>query len=190
MESTVRVLLKDEGGGLPDNCNSEELCAEWFRKAWAVIDQDLDNLDTTERHRQVLCTSSNKVLDAVKTGLAPSWEIIYSLLFFISKLMGFGFSGKKHYELIVTQPDSCYWQEQIDANQFDPLQSYHDEKNIVSKRSELVKYLHTEKGESYRDIAKILNLTEFQVKQLKRKEFPRSISSRDEIKAKGANDEF
>nr|MBC8378269.1 hypothetical protein [Planctomycetota bacterium] len=121
---------------------------------------------------------SNKILEAVNKN--KPWETVYRLLFFISKLLGFGFSGKKHHELIVTQPDSCYWQEQKDAGKYDPLQSHFDEKNIVSKRAELVKYLYTEKGESYRDIAKILNLTEYKVKQFKRKEFPRHVSSREE----------
>lgn len=181
MEDIVRVLLEDEGYGLPNNFNSPELCVKWFPKAWVVIEKGVDSLDTTESHRQVLCTASNRVLDTVKLGISPSWESIYRLLFFISKLMGFGFNGKKHYELIVTQPDPCYWQEQEDAAKYDPLQSHHDEKNIVSKRSELVKYLYTEKGESCRDIAKILNLTEYQVKQLKRKDFPRSVSSRGSV---------
>ena len=165
-EATFRLLFGKRASSASAADQNPKLRAQWLRKALERLEARVNELDTTERHRGMLLSELAAAKDAVTVAESPSWFLVYRLLRFGSRLLGYDFFKGA---LCHT---ATYWQtpsQNLNTEVFtggDILQDYYDKQNAVAVRRQVVNYLKNEGLSDYR-IALVMNITEYQVKKLR-----------------------
>lgn len=165
-EMTMRLLFGERAYHIADEHGSVQGRRSWLAKAMQLLTQEVDKLDTTVRHRQMLMGEIEAIDAAVKAEAEPSWNLVYRLLRLSSRLLGFDYvrGAKCH--------TATYWQtpgQNLNSVVFeggDIMQDYYDKKNAISVRRSVVQSLKAQGLNDYK-IALVLNTTEYQVKKLR-----------------------
>ena len=149
--------------GFGDNLSVKK----WLLKAIKQIFKDVNKLDTTSRHKEMMIGDIERLEKEVKKWKNP-WSIIYRLFFLCSRFLGYD------YVKGITYNTPFYYQT---PNQYYKTLSYQgknslqeiqkDEKNFKEKQREIISIL---KREHYNDfkIAMILNTSEYEIKKINR----------------------
>ena len=165
-EMTFRLLFGDRAKYIEGQQLNTKSRSRWLRKALDKIEQELNSLDTTERHKQMLLGEIEATRDAVASKSDSAWPVVYSLIRLVCRLLGYDF----------VRPAKChtatYWQsvgQHLNTVVFqggDVMQDYYDKKNAMAVRRQVVAHLKAQRLSDYR-IALVLNTTEYEVKKLK-----------------------
>lgn len=166
-EMTVRMVLGDKAYHIADFHSSASGRREWLTKVLRELTKDIDALDTTVRHKQMLMGEVEAVSALLKQEDDSSWSLVYRFLRLVSRLLGYDYvSGARCHSL-------AYWQtagQNLNAIVFsggDVMQDYYDKKNVIATRLSVVESLKAQGLSDYR-IAVILNTTEYQIKKLRK----------------------
>ena len=127
------------------------------------VEDKVLEIDTTSRHKSMILSEVERIRHDLE--YKNEQTLVIHLFSLISRLLGFdylkGYLNTPFYHQTSGQHHS-----QVILEGGDPLQHYHDEKNIIVIRKETLSHL---KGKGYSDykIAKIMNTSEYQIKKLK-----------------------
>lgn len=163
-EIMMCLLFGEKAHHIADQHGSTQGRRAWLTKAIRLLTREVDTLDTTVRHKQMLMGELEAIATLVKSESEPSWDLIYRLLRLSSRLLGFDYRGAKCHTL-------TYWQspaQHLNPVVFeggDIMQDYYDSKNAIAIRRSVVQNLKTQGLDNYK-IALVLNITEYQVKKL------------------------
>ena len=165
-ERTMRLLFGEKAYHIADEHGSVQGRRTWLTKALQLLTQEVDKLDTTIRHQQMLMGELEAIAVLVKTEREASWSLVYRLFRLASRLMGFDYvHGSKCHTAI-------YWQtpaQNLNSVVFeggDIMQDYYDKQNAIAVRRSLVANLKSQGLSDFR-ISLVLNITEYQVKKLR-----------------------
>ena len=165
-EITMRLLFGEKAYHIADQHGSTKGRRAWLTKAIEMLTREIDTLDTTVRHKQMLMGELEAIADLVKRESEPSWDIVYRFLRLASRLLGFDYvrGARCH--------TPTYWQtpaQNLNSVVFeggDIMQDYYDKKNAIAVRRSVVQDLKSQGLNDYK-IALVLNITEYQVKKLR-----------------------
>ena len=137
-ERTMRLLFGEKAYHIADEHGSVQGRRTWLTKALQLLTQEVDKLDTTVRHQQMLMGELEAIAALVKTEREASWSLVYRLFRLASRLMGFDYvHGSKCHTAI-------YWQtpaQNLNSVVFeggDIMQDYYDKQNAIAVRRSLV----------------------------------------------------
>ena len=164
-EITMRLLFGERAYHIADEHGSTKGRRAWLTKALRRLTREVDALETTSRHKQMLMGELEAISALVKKGSDPSWSLVYRFLRFASRLLGFDYvRGAKCHTL-------AYWQsppQRLNSVVFeggDILQDYFDKKNALAIRMSVIHHLKSQGLDDYK-IGLVLNITEYQVRKL------------------------
>lgn len=166
-ELTMRLFLGEKAYHIAGQEANEKYRREWLKKATKKMLRRVDAIETTTRHKQMLITEVEKLLDSLKGKKPSSWAIVYCLFRLCGRLVGFDFlRGSILHTPFYYQEVDQYYTGQI-LNGEDTMQDFYDRKDAVSTRKRLIEQL---KEESFTDfkISLIMNTTEYQVKKIRK----------------------
>ncbi|PHS30055.1 MAG: hypothetical protein COA95_09865 [Methylophaga sp.] len=136
----------------------------WFKKLERKLSGDINDIDTSERHKSMLLSNVEALFASTKSK-EPNWDVVFSALMLISRFLGYDYcKGSKLNTLTYYQTPSQYYT-QVIFDGGDVMQDYYDSKNIISQRAAVAKELK-ESGLSAFRISQILSISEYKVKQL------------------------
>ncbi|MDO8891026.1 MAG: hypothetical protein Q7V00_04205 [Sulfurimicrobium sp.] len=165
-EITMSLLFGEKARHIDDQHCSTKGRRAWLTKAIERLTREVDALDTTVRHKQMLMGELEAIATLVKRESEPSWDIVYRFLRLASRLLGFDyFRGARCHT-------PTYWQtpaQNLNSVVFeggDIMQDYYDKKNAIAVRRSVVQNLKSQGFDDYK-IALVLNITEYQVKKLR-----------------------
>jgi hypothetical protein len=165
-EFTMRLYFGDKAYQTAGQVNNPKHRREWLRKVIRLLMKQIDTLDTTPRHKQVLMANAEAIRDAIGRNDAPSWDLILRLVAFIGRLLGLDFHrGSRCHSIAYFQTPAQYYTADLLAHG-DALQDY-DKKDAVSIRREVIAFLKG-KGLSDFKVALVLHTTEYEVKKLQK----------------------
>ena len=169
-EMTMRLVLGEKAYHVADSQGSAGGRREWLTKVLRELMNDIDALDTTARHKQMLMGELEAISALLNRDENPSWSLVYRFLRLASRLLGYDYvRGAKCHSL-------AYWQtsgQNLNTVVFeggDVMQDCYNKKNAIAVRRSVVDSLKAQGLNDYK-IALVLNTTEYQVKKL-RKEAP------------------
>ncbi len=146
------------------NFDNEKETRKWVKKAIRKMIKDINKIDTTERHREMMLASL-KELDSRVAKKGEYWLIIFELLFLCSLLIGYDYcKGVKYYTPFYHRTGAQYYGIKI-VEGGDGLQGYHDKKNFIEVRKNIIKKLKKD-GHNTFEISVIINTSEYMVKKL------------------------
>ncbi len=136
---------------------------DWLRKTFNLMLKEIDEIDTTSRHKQMLMRDLQAAIDGLSISHDPSWEMIFSLISACARFLGHDYSGAR-----VNTPS--YWQSS--DQRFTQLifeSAEHKFENIkedaVTIRAKICVDLRANGTDTF-TIALALNTSEHQVKKL------------------------
>jgi hypothetical protein len=166
-EMTMRLVLGEKAYHIADFQGSPGGRREWLTKVLRELTNDIDALDTTARHKQMLMGEVEAISTLLKDDDNPSWSLVYRFLRLASRLLGYDYvRGAKCHSL-------AYWQttgQNLNTVVFeggDIMQDHYDKKNAIAIRRSVVDNLKAQGFNDYK-IALVLNTTEYQVKKLRK----------------------
>lgn len=165
-ELTTRLLFGDKAYQIADQHGSTKSRRDWLMKAIKMLTREVDNLDTTLRHKQMLMSELEAIAALVKSDSEPSWDIMCRFLRLASRLLGFDYvRGARCHTLTCWQTPA----QNLNSVVFedgDIMQGDYDEKNAIAVRGSVVQNLKSQGLDDYH-IALVLNITEYRVKKLR-----------------------
>lgn len=164
-EITMRLLFGEKAYHIADEHGSAKGRRKWMTKALRLFTREVDALDTTSRHKQMLMGELEAISALVKSESEPSWSLTYRFLRLASRLLGFDYDrGAKCRTL-------AYWQsppQRLNSVVFeggDVMQDYYDKKNAIGIRRTVIRDLKSNGFDNYK-IGLVLNITEYEVRRL------------------------
>lgn len=170
-EHTMRLLFGEKAYHIADLHGSSTGRREWLSKTVRHLVRDVDALDTTNRHKEMLMSELEAISDILAHSDDASWNLIYRLFRLALRLLGYDYSRGARCHT------PTYWQsagQHLNSVVFeggDIMQDYYDKKSAITVRRSVVLGLKAKGLDDYK-IALVLNTTEYQVKKLRR-ETPR-----------------
>lgn len=166
-ERTVTRFLGDEATNIASLALDKDARKSWYTKVLKRILAEVNLLDTTTRHKESLLSCIEGALNVVGKNYNEE-KLFFYILRLSGALLGFANNrGSVLYTPIYSQTHSQYYTESILAGG-DVLQDYEDKNNSLSIRRDLVFSLSAQ-GLSTFTIAQVLNISEYQVKKLKKR---------------------
>jgi len=166
-EYMVRLFLGPKADHIASCETNERNRRSWLQKVIKRMLKQIDSIDTTTRHKQILLAEVDSLYRRMKSQIASPWDINYSLFRLCGLLLGFdSIRGVVLHTPVYHQTKAQYYGENI-MEGGDPLLNYYDEKDAIAIRKRLVDELK-EKGLDDFKIALVLNITEYQVKKLRK----------------------
>lgn len=168
-EYTMRHVFGDKASHIADCGYDRKYRNPWLLKAIRQFIKDVDALDTTERHKQMLMNDlETSISHLKKDNLMSSWGALYMLLRVIARLLGYDFMSKTRTRCHTL----CFWQ---DGDQRlttallsdDTEQFRSEERDAIAIRRQLIEELRNE-GLAYYKIALVMNTTEYKIKKMLR----------------------
>ena len=165
-EITMRLVFGERAYHIADEHGHGPSRARWIHKLLKVVRMQIDKLNTTVRHRQMLMGEVEAFASLLKPSSEPNWSMIYRLLRLIFRLLGFDYvHGARCHTLE-------YWQstpQHLNTVVFeggDIMQDYYDKKNAVALRRQAAEALRIAGSSEYM-IALALNTTEYELRKLR-----------------------
>lgn len=164
-ERTMCLFFGDKAYNIAGEESSIRWRKEWLSKAAKTIIKQINKLDTTTRHKQMLMVESEELLAATKSRKPEPWNLVYRLLRLCGRLLGFDFDrGTIVHTPIYYQTAGQHFTSSILAGG-DAAHDYYDRKDAISIRKTVIENLKIE-GFDHFKIALVLNTTEYEVKKL------------------------
>lgn len=167
-EIMLRQFLGEKAKYTAGQIHNPSLRKKHLLQVMKVILKKVDGIDTSTHHKQMLMDNVENLISEVKSLKDEvSWGLVLKLLSFSSYLLGFDYlRGGVYYNIFYHRDKDQYYTTKIFAGG-DVMQDYYDKKDVVSARRKILTNL---KNEGYDDFksALIMNLTEYQVKKLRK----------------------
>jgi len=166
-ETTIRSFLGEKAYHIAGQAHSEKNRREWYRKVLKIIIKKVHEIDTTTPHKEQLTMWSESSLKSLSERPYSETKFTICLLRLINSLLGF--KGLKPYNIATLAYFQTPAQHITDviSSGGDTLQDYYDNQNTIAIRKRLINQLK-EEGLSDYHIALALNITEYQVKKLRK----------------------
>ena len=164
-ELAMRQFFGRKAYHIADLAGSTRSRNKWLRKALRKILKDVDDLDTSPRHKQMLMRELEEIDKALIGIEVPTWGLVFEFFSLCSRFLGYDFlqgarSNTPVYHQSLNQHYIQRWLEGRSA-----LKNRREKKDAISVRIRLVKSLNAEGFDAFH-IGLIMNMTEYQVKQL------------------------
>ncbi|MBU1734630.1 MAG: hypothetical protein KKC28_06370 [Verrucomicrobia bacterium] len=165
-EFCMRRVFGDDARHIASSCLDGNYRREWVKKLLKQLIRDVQDLDTTQEHRQHVSCFLEGMLKESWTGEEASWRIVFDLFLLLVELMGYcGVRGERTYT-------PMYWQSletHLDiGNARGKCEELQREFFSAAKhRAEVVKFLK-DKGLTDFEVAMTLKTSEHEVKKLKK----------------------
>jgi len=170
-EHSVRRFLGEKAYGIAGAVGNTRAFRQYLRECIPVIRKRIDEIETTTKHKEILMSRVERLGELLKLRKGGSdAEIIVSLFSMVASLLGFtSISGEKFHELFYHQTYGQYLSDTVRYKNDQSIGDVAEElrTNSVSLRKKIYKQLHKD-GISDQLIASVLNMTEFQIRKLKR----------------------
>lgn len=142
------------------------LTKKWLLKSVKRMMRNVDDIDTTVRHKESMFLSLEYLESAIKDWDIPE-KIIFDLFMLCSRFLGYDGCKARCYTPVYWQTQDQYFTTTILQGRSAEEDYRGDKKNIISARKKLIENL---KREGYNDfkISLILNTTEYEIKNLKK----------------------
>jgi hypothetical protein len=165
-EMTIRSFLGNDADHIANQAFDDTSRKRWYAKALKKVIGLINDLDTTTRHKEQMILWAESSLNAVTKEFDEQKLLLY--LFRLSgSLLGFsGIKGSMLHTPIYSQTHGQYYTEETFSGG-DVMQDYYDKENIIAVRRSLVLELKI-KGFTDFKIGQILNISEYQVKKLRK----------------------
>jgi hypothetical protein len=162
-EYTMMLLFGENAYQIVTFAKNEKYVKEWLKKAIAKMKKDINSLDTTERHKEILIYELTRIDKELTKGNV--WEIIYSLFNFSIRLLGYDYHRAQRlltpsYSQTVQQR---FWSGLQEGE--DWKKHAEQRKSFIRKRAELIKKLKEENYTTF-EISQIFNTTDYHVKKI------------------------
>ena len=165
-ELTMRIIFGDKAYQIASSEGNPAHRREWLQKAVRKFMRDVNDLDSTPRHKQGLMMELEAISTLLKGKKEPSWELMYRFIRLVSRLLGYYYAkGEKCHSPVYWQSQWQYYTAHI-FNGGDAMQDYYDRKDAISVRRSIVEELKSKGLDDFK-ISLILNTTEYKVKQLR-----------------------
>lgn len=166
-EYTIQLFLGTKANHIAGQANSPRYRREWLNRVVRTLLKQIDGLETTPRHRQVLMASVESIPAILRTEDQPSWKLVFCLFGIIGRLMGRDFElGARCHTLAYFQTPSQHFTADLMQNPGATPDGY-DSKDAISVRRDVIANLK-QKGLSDFKIALVLRTTEYEVKKLRK----------------------
>lgn len=127
-ELTFRLLFGDRAKYIEGQQANTKSRTAWLRKALDRIEREIDKLETTARHKQMLLGEVEAARETAQLKSESGWPLVYCLLRLVVRLLGYDFvrGAKCH--------TATYWQsapQNLNSVVFqggDIMQDYYDRK--------------------------------------------------------------
>ena len=171
-ENTMRLFFGAKAYGIACLANNPKEKKKWIKKIAIKMTEIIDTIETSEKHKQNLMHQLKEILSSLKETKDISDDIIFHLLKFCGLLLGFAYLTGGIYRNILYYQNEDQHYASVDYEGGDShSEKRNDHNNIISTRAKLVFQLKTEGFSNY-NIARILNITEYQVNQLNKLVMP------------------
>lgn len=136
---------------------------DWLRKTFKLMLKDIEKIDTTSRHKQMLMRDLQAAIDGLPKSYDPSWEMVFPLISVCARFLGYDYSGAR-----VNMPS--YWHssdQKFTQTIFEKGEDQFEEtkEDAVTIRARMCIDLRA-KGIDTFTIALALNTSEYQVKRM------------------------
>jgi len=166
-ELTMRLFLGEKAYHIAGQESQDKSRREWFLKAAKKILKRIDDLESTNRHEQMLMSEAEQLIESLKGKIHNPWFIVYRLFRLCGRLLGFDFvKGAIVHTPIYHQTENQYYTSEI-LTGGDVMQDYYDKKDTVSTRKRIADQLKKEGMTDFK-IALVMNTTEYQIKKLRK----------------------
>jgi len=165
-EMTMRRFFGEKAYQSAGQFGNKKNRKEWILKLYKLFLKEIDNIDTSDRHKKQLLDSVEAIGKELPKCDNPTWTDVFKLLSLIGKMLGFtSISGAKCYTIMYIQSQEQYFTEIIMTNGEDS-RSKQDMNNVILMRRKIIDSLKNEGISDYK-ISLILNTTEYAIKKLK-----------------------
>lgn len=145
--------------------DDEQYVKTWLRKAIKKFIKEVNTLDTTQRHKDVLILHLESINRRLNGG--NIWEIIFDLFNVIARLFGYDYhKGQKLLTAIYSETPYQHFWSGLHAGE-DWKKQNGIRESFIRKRIELIKQLKKD-GYSTFDISQIFNTTDYEIKKILR----------------------
>lgn len=165
-EITMRLLFGDRAYHIADLELNQKHRRDWLQKSIKKLRKQVDKVDTTIRHKELLSAELEKIAELLKGCIEPSWDLTYGLFRLVFRLLGYDYvKGSRCYT-------PTYWRSieqhytSVILDGGDAMQHYYDQQNALTIRRTIVEQLVAKELDTY-TIALVLNTTEYEVKRLR-----------------------
>jgi len=163
-EHMLRQFFGDKAFGCQGFRKNINLTKRELKKVVLKIENRVDSLDTTSRHKETMLCEVEKLKNDLSKKEIDSWAVVIHLFSLVSRLLGYDYlKGFINTPVYHQTADQYYSQVIFEGG--DVMQNFYDKKNLVTIRKKL--YYDLKKEYSDFKIAQILNTTEYQIKKLK-----------------------
>jgi hypothetical protein len=164
-ETTIRLFFGNQAYQIAGQGSTPKYQRDWVRKVLKKLMRDIDKLDTTVGHKARLMKTADAAYRAVGRNDRPTWVLVYRLLAFVGRLLGYDFlEGSRLHSISYWQTPGQYYQADILSDD-DALQGGYDKNDAIGLRSQVAKEL-SEKGLSDFKITLVLNTSEYEIANL------------------------
>jgi len=167
-ELAMRQFFGEKAYHIAGGYNNPKYVKQWLKKAIRKMKKDIMNLDTTSRHKETLINDIGRLERNLKS--SDPFEIIIVLFSICSRFLGYDFlKGEKFNIPIYSQNASQYYWSKIlkDSSINYSREQSRIQMNIVRKQKEIIKSLLKEGFDDFQ-ISLVLNVSEYQIKKLKK----------------------
>jgi hypothetical protein len=170
-EFAMRRFIGDKGYGLAGIYHNDKNVKKGLRRLIPTIKKRIDEMDTSNRHKEMLFANLLKVEENLKSDSAEDYKGLSIALFKLCSLL-FGYTslgGKPTYNVVCWQNRNSYlWEHEDHRNGKNIHDVFQDnQKNVITLRKEVFDYLKS-KNIDDNTVAQVLNTSEYQIKGLKK----------------------
>lgn len=165
-ETCMRRVFGDEADHIASSCLNDEYRVEWVCRLLKHLIRDVQDLDTTQKHRERISYLLEALQKQKWKGNDASWALVFDLLALVAELLGYeGIKGHRTYIPL-------YWQEMqkhldIGNERGQGEQLMQEFQSAAAWRVQVVRYLK-EEGLTDFEVAMALKTSEQEIKKLKK----------------------
>lgn len=169
-EYAMILLFGDKADHIAWMAAHEGYTKEWLRRAVKRFSKDINSLDTTERHKEMLVMQLENIDGLLKKG-GNIWEVVFSFFNLTARLLGYDYHRTKK---LITPVyfQTLYQNFWAGLYKGEDWRKYEGRKaSFIAKRLEVIKQLKKENYTDF-DISMIFNTTEYYIKKVLRENPP------------------
>ena len=165
-EFCMRRVFGDEARHIAGSCLDANFRKEWVERFLKKLIRDVQDLDTTQAHREHVSARLQGLLKETWAGDEAPWQIVFEALMVLAELMGYsGPHGERPYTPMYWQSMETHLEIGNARGKCEELQKEYF--SAAGYRVDVVRFLK-EKGLTDFDVAMALKTSEYEVKKLKK----------------------
>ncbi len=165
-EHAMMQFFGDRAYHIASGFGNKRYMKDWLKKAARKMMKDVQRLDTTIRHKEMLFMNLEQIEEFLKND--RPWLVIVELFYLCSRFLGYDYvRGAKYHIPTYSQNYSQYIRSLATKNK--DFSIFREDKKIkdkiISNQRKIVKALRKQKLDTFH-IALILNTSEYRIKNL------------------------